>query len=567
MPPETVLVSSSSTPRALKARYRRIMRFAFRALAQTWWFELVLPQFGLSRLAAKGRIKRVSKLARRFQVLAADLSGLMIKLGQFLSSRLDILPVEITRELEGLQDSVAAEPEDAIKAQIELALGMPLAVAFESFNHQPIAAASLGQAHQASLSKSLAEEVGYSAVVVKVLRPGIESIVQVDITALRRVGVILSKIRLVSRRADAPALVEEFALTCSQEINYLHEAANLERFRKDFESDPRVLTPDVIWERSSRRVLTLSDVTAIKITDIDSLVEAGIDPNAVAAELARVTFEQFFVSGFFHADPHPGNIFVTPRDDANEGDFSFTFIDFGMMGEITAEVKANLQRLIFALALRDPRASLEATMRLKFLLPSADTVELEKALTTLFERFGGVGVSDLIQTDPKEIRDLAFQYSKIVRTLPFQLPENFLLLFRSLSLISGVTSSLNKNFNLWDALDPFARTLLNGSGGGIIRTFASQLGDLALTVLRLPQRLDSLVTRAERGEISGRNTELEKQLRVLDSTIRRTTSAVLFGTLLGLGIYLRESNGQFGEVLLVASVVPLIYALGLFRRK
>ncbi|MDO9590483.1 MAG: AarF/UbiB family protein, partial [Microcella sp.] len=288
------------------------MRFAARAFAQAWWFELVLPRFGLARFAAKGRIRRLQKLARRFHDLAVDLGGLMIKVGQFMSSRLDILPPEITRELEGLQDEVAPEQFARIVEQIERELGMPLDRAYVFVDPTPIAAASLGQAHRARLSPGIAADLSLDHVDIKVLRPGIEQVVEVDLAALRRVGRWMSRVKLVNRRADAPALVEEFATTSLEEIDYVHEAISVERFAGDFADDPRVGTPDVVWERSARRVLTLSDVTAIKITDVDALVAAGIDPNAVAAELARATFEQIFVAGYFHADPHPGNIFVTP---------------------------------------------------------------------------------------------------------------------------------------------------------------------------------------------------------------------------------------------------------------
>lgn len=563
---ESAIDSKTRNARALKSRYRRIMRFASLALLQSWWFELFLPSIGLGKLASKGRLKRLTKLARKFHDLAADLGGLMIKLGQFLSSRLDVLPVEITSQLEGLQDEVKPELFQEILDQIERELGLPADQAFEYFEETPLAAASLGQAHRARLSPALANELGYSDVVVKILRPGIEQIVEVDIKALRKVGVILSKVKLVSRRADAPALVEEFAATSMQEINYLNEAKNLERFKANFEGDLRVDVPEVIWERTSRRVMALSDVTAIKITDIESLEAAGIDPNAVAAELARVTFEQFFVTGFFHADPHPGNIFVTPAKEDSEVDFSLTFIDFGMMGEITDEQRLNLQKLLFALASRDPRASLEATQRLNFLLPSADTYELEKALETLFDRFGGLGVADLIQTDPKEIRDLALQYSQLIRSLPFQLPENYLLLFRSLSLISGVTSSLNKNFNLWDAVDPFARTLLS-QGGGLLKTFGSQALEVLTTLVRLPQKLDALAAKIDRGDLISRAPATEKRLRALDSSVRRATSGIIFSTLLISGILLRNQGDDLGSFLIGASLVPLIYALGLFRSR
>jgi len=566
MTQESVNDSKTRNARALKARYRRIMRFATRVLLQSWWFELFLPQIGLGKFAAKGRIKRVTGLAKKFNDLAADLGGLMIKLGQFLSSRLDVLPVEITKELEGLQDEVKPEQIEEILDQIERELGLPAAQAFDSFEEIPLAAASLGQAHRAKLSSELANDLGFRDVVVKVLRPGIEEIVDVDIKALRKVAIILSKVKLVSKRANAPALVEEFAQTSYQEINYLNEATNLERFKSSFEDDKRVMVPEIVWERTARRVMALSDVTAIKITDVDSLEKAGIDPNAVAAELARITFVQFFVTGFFHADPHPGNIFVTPALEGEDIDFSLTFIDFGMMGEITDEVRVNLQKLLFALASRNPRSTLEATQRLNFLLPSADSYELERALETLFERFGGLGVSDLIQTDPKEIRELAKQYSQLIRTLPFQLPENFLLLFRSLSVISGVTSSLNKNFNLWDAVDPFARTLL-AQGGGLLKTFGAQALEILTTLVGLPQKLDGLASRIDRGELISRSPDTERRLRALDSSIRRATAGIVFATSLMAGIIVRTSDNGLGSFLMGVSLVPLIYAIGFFRSK
>jgi len=296
--------------RELEKRYRRIVRFGARVLAQAFWFELALPQIGLGKWAARGRIRRFRKAAERFRILALDLSGLMIKVGQFLSSRLDVLPPEITKALEGLQDEVDPEPFELIAAQLERELGLKLSEAFESIEPTAIAAASLGQVHAATLSPSLAQRLGYSDAIVKALRPGIEEIVEVDLAALRKIGKWLSRVKLVSRRADAPALVEEFAATTYEEIDYINEASNLVRFDSNFAQDPYVATPSVVWERTAKRVLTLQRISAIKITDTASLEAAGLNPNAVAAELARVVFQQIFVHGFFHADPHPGNIFV-----------------------------------------------------------------------------------------------------------------------------------------------------------------------------------------------------------------------------------------------------------------
>ncbi|MGO3886970.1 MAG: ABC1 kinase family protein, partial [Mycetocola sp.] len=311
--------AAEGASRQAQARYRRILRFASRHLAVTWWYELFLPRLGLARLAERTRAARMRRFARSFYVLAGDLGGLMIKVGQFMSSRLDVLPPEITAELEGLQDEVAPVPFAQISAVAESELGMPLERVFVHVDEEPVAAASLGQAHRARLARADAEDTGLSAVVIKVQRPGIDAIVDVDLAALRRVGGWLSRVRLVSDRVDMPALVEEFAHTSREEIDYLQEAANSERFAEAFADDPRVRVPAVVWERSTRRVLTLEDVTAIKITDSDGLRAAGIDPAAVAPVFASVMFEQLFTTGFFHADPHPGNIFVTPIPRAERG--------------------------------------------------------------------------------------------------------------------------------------------------------------------------------------------------------------------------------------------------------
>jgi len=552
---------NSATEKALEARYRRILRFAALLLAQSWWFEIFLPQIGLGRLASRSRIKRLTRAARKFHDLAADLGGLMVKVGQFLSSRLDVLPVEITRELSGLQDEVPPQPFELISQTIESELGMPTEVAFSCIDPNPIAAASLGQAYRATLSESLGADLGMSEVIVKVLRPGIEQIVEADLKALRRIGQWLSRVRLVSRRTDAPALVEEFAKTTLEEINYFTEAGNLEQFARDFDNDPYVATPQVIWERTAKRVLTLSDVSAIKIADIPGLEAAGISPSKVAAELARVTFEQFFVTGFFHADPHPGNIFVRQNGPDSGADFTLVFIDFGMMGRISEAMRLDLQRFLFAVAARDARAWVAASESLGLLLPTADAVVLEDAVAKLFKRFGGLRVGEAVQIDPREIREFAVEFSEIIRTLPFQLPNDFLFLIRALSLISGVASTLNLEFNIWEAVDPFARSLLSGNGRGLIKQWsANALRNLQL-LAGLPQRLELLTTRLERGEVVLRNPELERRVQRVSTGIGQATSVVIFGVLLFAGISLLHENASLGYGLMATSSIPLLAAI------
>lgn len=553
----------------MRARYRRILTFAARYLAQAWWFELVLPRLGLGRVSARGRAARLQHIAQRFHGVAVELGGLMIKVGQFLSSRLDVLPPEITKELEGLQDEVPAVPFSAIRELAEVELGVPLDRAFAYVDSVPVAAASLGQAHRARLSHADAADTGLTDVVVKVQRPGIERVVEVDLRALRKVAGWLSRIGFVSSRVDMPALVEEFATTSHEEIDYLHEAAGAERFAADFEGDRRVAVPDVVWERTTRRVLTLQDVTAIKINDLERLREAGIDPADVAGQFAAVMFDQFFSHGYFHADPHPGNIFVTPFAGSDEGAgadagapaWHFTFVDFGMMGEVPEGLRRGLRQLLVAAAARDGKGLVEGIRAIGVLLPSADTAELEKVMTKLFARFGGMGFAELQQVDPREFREFAIEFGDVMRSLPFQLPENFLLIIRGMSLTSGMCSSLDPDFNIWDAVEPYAAQLIREEGGNVVQDFARQARSVADAALRLPRRFDDLATRVEDGRIAVRTPQVDRRLDRVERVGRRIISAVLFAALLIAGAVLRAEDAVFGTVMMIVSVVPLAHAL------
>ena len=532
----------------------------------TWWYELFLPRFGLRAVAERTRIRRMQHFARKYRVLAVDLGGLMIKLGQYMSSRLDVLPPEFTAELEGLQDEVPPVAFDQVRALAEDQLGVPLERVFASITTEPIAAASLGQAYRARLGPEDAARTGFEDVVVKVQRPGIRAIVEIDLAALRRVAKWLSRVRLVYTRVDMPALMEEFGATSFEEIDYLNEASNAEKFAHNFADNPHVRTPAIVWERSTREVLTLQDVSAIKIGDTDGLREAGIDPAEVANVFASLMFDQFFVHGFFHADPHPGNLFVTPAAADSDGPaWAITFIDFGMMGTIPDRLRASLRKLIVAAAGRDGRGIVAAMDEAGVLLPSANRRDMERIMTQVFARFGGMGFAELRQVDPKEFQDFALEFSDTILTLPFQLPSNFLLLMRASSLTSGVCSGLYPPFNLWDSVEPYAGRLLRDEAGNLVTEVAKNAWEVAGTAWRLPGRIDATLDRIEDGTLEVSSPRLERLAARTERTTRRILWAVVFAALLVAGAMLYSSAPVWGTVVMVSSAVPL--AAALFARR
>lgn len=559
--------------RELRRRYRRITAFGLWLMVQMWWFELVLPRLGLRALSRRGQERRFVRAAARFRVLATGLGGLMIKVGQFMSTRIDILPTSVTGELAELQDKVPAEDAAAMISLAEDELGMPLSRAFDDVRPEPLAAASLGQAYKATLRAQDAADVGFRDVVVKIQRPGIADIVEVDLAALRRIAGWLSRIRFIAARADVPALVEEFARTSYEEIDYLHEAAEADAFLTGFRSgpdaDPGVDAPAVVWERSTRRVLTLQDVTAVKVSDVDALRAAGVDPSRVAATLAESMFTQLFVTGRFHADPHPGNIFVTPDASRGPGGFRLTFIDFGMTGTVDDELKSRLQDLVVAVGMQDGPGMVTAMQRLGVLLPTADTAELQVAVTELFARFGGMGVMDLQRVDPREFEDFAARFRDVIRSMPFQLPENLLLIMRAVSMLSGLCSTLDHSFNIWDSVEPFAARLVRERAGASAKDLAHRaIGTTAATVRvlgRLPHRLDTAITMIESGDLSVNTPQVERQLKRLERAAVRVVAAIVFVGLVVGGAVLRGGDGgaaqTVGTTMMVLSLLPLAYAL------
>ncbi len=552
------------TASQLRARYRRIVFFFGRVILGFIWWEIVLPKLGMAGWAQRTRSERTRKAAVRFRALAIRMGGLMIKVGQFLSARLDVLPSEITDELSGLQDEVPAEDFAAIRALAEAELGQSLSAHFASFEEVPVAAASLGQAHRARLLERDAAELGFSDVVVKVQRPDIKSVVEVDLAALRRVGGWLQRYKPISKRANVPVLLEEFATTTRGEIDYLAEASNAERFDEQFSASPRVHVPKVAWELTTRCVLTLEDVTAIKITDYDAIEAAGIDRGEVATVLLDTYLQQIFEDGFFHADPHPGNLFVTPlegMDEAGRRKWKLTFVDFGMVGQVPENLRAGLKEAVIAIGTQDGARLVKSFKTLDVLLPSADLELIERASMQVFERFGGMSMGDLREIDHSEMMSFGLQFRELMLDLPFQLPENLLLLGRTVAILSGMCTGLYPQFNVWASLTPYASKLVSDEGTPGWQALLAEGTKVLKTAVGLPGRADRVLRMAERGELSVQAPLLELRTRRLDRTLGRVAMAIVFAGLAIAGAILYPTEPTLAKVLLVGSILPLLRAV------
>ena len=545
----------------LRARYRRIVLFFGRVTLGFMFWELLMPRLGLGGWAQRNRGARNRATAVRFRALAIRMGGLMIKVGQFLSARLDILPPEITDELAGLQDEVPAESFAAIRIQAESELALTLMQHYASFEETPLAAASLGQVHRARLRETDAAEVGFADVVVKVQRPHIEQVVETDLAAIRRVGGWLQRYKPVRDRADVGALIDEFAATTRQEIDYLAEGGNAETFAANFAGNEYVGVPRVVWALTTRRVLTLEDVSAIKLGDYDAITEAGIARSDVAATLADTYLKQIFEDGFFHADPHPGNLFVTPVEGVDaDGDpnWKLTFIDFGMVGRVPENLREGLRETVIAVGTQDGARLVRAFKTLDVLLPTADLTLIERASMAVFDRFGGMSMDELKGVDHGEMMRFGMQFQELMLNLPFQLPENLLLLGRSIAILSGMCTGLDPDFNIWDFVAPYATSLISQESGSTWDTVLSEGTKILTTAIGLPGRADRVLAQIERGESIVQTPMLDLRIRQLERRVGKIAIAVVFAALLIAGAILYAADPGFGKLMMGASVLPLL---------
>jgi predicted unusual protein kinase regulating ubiquinone biosynthesis (AarF/ABC1/UbiB family) len=441
-------------------------------------------------------------ILREFRATAIDLGGLLIKLGQFLGARADLLPQEALEVLGSLHDEVPAERFEDILGVIETELGEPWESVFASIDPQPAGAASIGQVHLARLRDG-------RVVALKVQRPGINRIIQTDLRTLR---FVLDVVRRLAPGAnefiDLRQLYQEFSRTVNEELDYQREGRNAERFARIFADDPMIGVPGVLWEYSTRRVLTLEWMDGIKITHIEALDAAGVDRDALARQLAGAYIRQVLEAGFFHADPHPGNLLVQPGPGSSG---RLVFVDFGMMGVITPKMRAGLREMFLGAIQRDAHMVMHGADALGFLADSADREAIERVASKILDRFATMPAGELRELDPREVMD---DVESVFYDNPLRIPAQFAFFGRAVSMLMGLTVTLSPSFNFAEVATPYAQKFLGGSGiGALFKILGIENPrQLPLDILRettvlartlgdIPRRLDRVLQSAERGEL------------------------------------------------------------------
>lgn len=521
-------------------RYRRVRRFILAVVFQTLFWDLLLNRPGFRRLRpdALGRWRRT---ARRFRTLAVELGGVLIKLGQFLSIRVDILPVAVTRELAGLQDEVPPAPLETVRAQIAEDFQRPVEAVFAEFDPAPLGAASLSQAHRVRLP-------GGERAVAKVLRPGIHTLVETDLAAIRIAFRWLRRYPGLQKRMDLDWLYAEFAEVTRRELDLSAERENLERLREDFDEDPGFGFPRVFPEQSRGRTLTLEDVGYIRIADRAGMTAAGVSPEAVADRLYTGYMRQVFETFFVHVDPHPGNLFVRPMPTPEEAEagiafapgdpvphvpdrpFQIMFVDFGMATPIPDRLRAALRKYAVGLGAGDAHLLVQSLVDAGTLLPDADLKRLEEAHRTLFDRFRGVQVGRLKDVALDGAKEFLRDYRDVIQSAPFQFQADMLFVVRAIGILSGLAAHLDPGFDVWAKTLPYAERYakeeLRSEGlarlGGLARAFRAAAA--------LPEQMERLLRQAERADLTvraGLTPELRRRLGDMERSVDRLGWMVL----------------------------------------
>lgn len=442
-----------------------------------------------------------------------DLGPTFIKVGQLFSTRADLFPSEYVEELAKLQDKVPAFSYEQVEAIIEQELGKKIPELFQSFEPIPLAAASLGQVHKAVLHSG-------EAVVVKVQRPGLKKLFEIDLQILKGITRYFQNHPKWGRGRDWIGIYEECCRILWEEVDYLNEGRNADTFRRNFRSYDWVKVPRIYWRYTSQRVLTLEYLPGIKISQYEAIEAAGLDRKVIARQGAQAYLHQLLNNGFFHADPHPGNIAVSP-----EG--ALIFYDFGMMGRIKSNIRDGLMETLFGIASKDGDRVVQSLIDLGAIAPVDDMGPVRRSVQYMLDHFMDQPFEN------QSVAAISDDLYEIAYNQPFRFPATFTFVMRAFSTLEGVGKGLDPEFNFMEVAQPYAMQLMTNMNGSEGKSFLNELSRQAVqvssTALGLPRRLEDTLEKLERGDVRVRvrSVETERLLRRSSNIQLTMTYAVL----------------------------------------
>ncbi len=547
-----------------RTRYWQVLLFFGTIFLHAIWWDLLLRKIPIIRIYVDNTFeRRWRQIARRFRTIAVQMGGVLIKLGQFLSIRVDVLPPEIIIELAGLQDEVPPEPIENIYQIINEEFECSPHEIFADFNPEPLAAASLAQAHEARLKTG-------EKVVVKVQRLDIDVIVNTDLAAITIAVGWLKYYPNIAMRVDLDMLTDEFVTVTRKELDFVAEGHNAERLKVDFVDEPILYIPQVYWDYTRPRVLTLENVSYIRIADVDAIESAGINRTEVARNLYNIYMQQFFITNFVHADAHPGNLFVRalPRPDSLSPDaptpFQIIFIDFGMVVTIPHRMRHALRTYAIGVGTRDAHLMVKAYHEAGALLPGADIKRLEEAHEVMFERFWGVGIGKIKDVALAEAEYFFNEYKDLIYEAPFQFQADMLFIVRAVGLLSGLATRLDPDFDPWTEMIPFAERLAREELQQDWQKNSQQLLKVFRILSELPLKIDKVFNQLQRKQLTiemSFASDARKTIYRLEKSVNQLTWAVVSMGILLAGVWLRTIEGanSLNTSILILAGVLLIW--------